>query len=56
MTREVREVLAEVLVIASALLLFYALAVCLILTSCGGQPEEKNWLVLTIDGSALSVR
>lgn len=45
MTKEVREVLAEVLAIASALLLFSTLAVCLILTSCGGQPEEKNWLV-----------
>lgn len=42
MTREVREVLAEVLAIVSALLLFSTLAVCLIL---GGQPEEKNWLV-----------
>lgn len=44
MTKEVREVLAEVLAIASALLLFSALAACLILTSCGGQPEERNWL------------
>ena len=45
MTKGVREVLAEVLAIVSALLLFSALAACLILTSCGGQPEEKNWLV-----------
>ena len=31
--------------IVSILLAFFVLAACLILTSCGGQPEEKNWLV-----------
>ena len=32
-------------VIVSILLVFFVLAACLMLTSCGGQPEEKNWLV-----------
>lgn len=31
--------------IVSALLAFFVLAACLMLTSCGGPPEERNWLV-----------
>ena len=31
--------------IMSVLLIFLVLAICLILTSCVGQPEERNWLV-----------
>lgn len=31
--------------IVSMLLAFFILAACLMLTSCGGQPKEKNWLV-----------
>lgn len=32
-------------VIVSVLLVFFILVVCLMLTSCSGQPEERNWLV-----------
>ena len=31
--------------IVSILLVFFVLIACLMLTSCGGQLEEKNWLV-----------
>nr|DAF81804.1 MAG TPA: hypothetical protein [Caudoviricetes sp.] len=31
--------------IMSVLLIFLVLAICLILTSCVGQPEERNWLI-----------
>lgn len=32
-------------VIVSVLLVFFILVVCLMLTSCSGQLEERNWLV-----------